>query len=110
MKRHLQRPNSRLIVAHYYFFLNYILFGTFFLIYKKAFLCSLAAKVETKAKYCEKRGRQENPVGWQTYLSKIVEEGRRQDPVDDTTTIEIVPRCSPSYLPFTVSDNYTYAV
>ena len=29
--------------------------------------------------------------------------------VDDATAMEIIPRCSPSYLPFTVSDIYTYA-
>ena len=29
--------------------------------------------------------------------------------VDGATVMEIVPRCSPSYLPFTVSDIYTYA-
>ena len=29
--------------------------------------------------------------------------------VDDATAIEIIPRCSPSYLPFTLSDIYTYA-
>ena len=29
--------------------------------------------------------------------------------VDDTTAIEIIPRCSPSYLSFRVSDIYTYA-
>ncbi|XP_068749040.1 uncharacterized protein [Montipora capricornis] len=29
--------------------------------------------------------------------------------VDDATAMEIIPRCSPSYLPFTVSDSYTYA-
>ena len=28
--------------------------------------------------------------------------------VDDATATEIIPRCSPSYLPFTVSDIYTY--
>ena len=29
--------------------------------------------------------------------------------VDDATAMEIIPRSSPSYLPFTVSDIYTYA-
>ena len=29
--------------------------------------------------------------------------------VDDATAMEVIPRCSPSYLPFTVSDIYTYA-
>ena len=29
--------------------------------------------------------------------------------VDDATAMEIIRRCSPSYLPFTVSDIYTYA-
>ena len=28
---------------------------------------------------------------------------------DDATAMEIIPRCPPSYLPFTVSDIYTYA-
>ena len=28
---------------------------------------------------------------------------------DDATTMEIIPRCPPSYLPFTVSDIYLYA-
>ena len=27
---------------------------------------------------------------------------------DDATAMEIIPRCPPSYLPFTVSDIYTY--
>ena len=34
---------------------------------------------------------------------------RRVKYVDDPTAMEIIPRCSPSYLPFTVSDIYTYA-
>ena len=29
--------------------------------------------------------------------------------VDDATAMEIIPGCSPSYLPFRVSDIYTYA-
>ena len=29
--------------------------------------------------------------------------------VDDATAMEIIPGCSPPYLPFTVSDIYTYA-
>ena len=29
--------------------------------------------------------------------------------VEDATAMEIIPRCSPSYLPFTVPDIYTYA-
>ena len=29
--------------------------------------------------------------------------------VDDATVVEIIPRCSPSYLPFTVANIYTYA-
>ena len=29
--------------------------------------------------------------------------------VDDATAMEIIPSCSPSYLPFTVSDIHTYA-
>ena len=28
--------------------------------------------------------------------------------VDDATAMEVIPRCSPSYLPFTVSHIYTY--
>ena len=28
--------------------------------------------------------------------------------VDDATAMEIIPRCSPSYLPFIVSDIYAY--
>ena len=29
--------------------------------------------------------------------------------VDDATVAEAIPRCSPSYLPFTVQDMYVYA-
>ena len=28
--------------------------------------------------------------------------------MDDATAMELIPRCSPSYLPFIVSDIYTY--
>ena len=34
---------------------------------------------------------------------------RRVKYEDDATAMEIIPRCLPSYLPFTVSDIYTYA-